>query len=237
MTDLLTLRGFRATLEEDLEKLSKATRCWAGYEPVPGKEPYSKGSCRPSGAARKKTAAQLKDPEGGLTAAGRRHYERSGGSRDLKPGVKKPESKMTTEDMKRKGSWARRFYGQSPLPPLKKPSGEPTRLALTAKAWGEPVPRNEGEARAIAAKGKRLLAKAEARDKSAAVERPVFRGFAKEVRKRLEKDEERAQDPLARHRRAGLYKLTSDERGSRTGYHRPPMSADKPTFATSEVRG
>lgn len=25
----------------------KKSRCWKGYEPVPGKEPYSKGSCRP----------------------------------------------------------------------------------------------------------------------------------------------------------------------------------------------
>ena len=24
----------------------KKTRCWRGYEPVPGKKPYSKGSCR-----------------------------------------------------------------------------------------------------------------------------------------------------------------------------------------------
>ena len=22
------------------------SRCWTGYEPVPGKKPYSKGSCR-----------------------------------------------------------------------------------------------------------------------------------------------------------------------------------------------
>ena len=22
------------------------TRCWTGYEPTPGKKPYSKGSCR-----------------------------------------------------------------------------------------------------------------------------------------------------------------------------------------------
>ena len=25
----------------------KKGRCWAGYEPTPGKKPYSKGSCRP----------------------------------------------------------------------------------------------------------------------------------------------------------------------------------------------
>ena len=24
----------------------KKTRCWTGYEPVPGKKAYSKGSCR-----------------------------------------------------------------------------------------------------------------------------------------------------------------------------------------------
>lgn len=103
----------------------------------------------------------LKDPKGGLTAAGRRHYERSGESKNLKPGVKKPVSEMSSEDMKRKGSWARRFYGRSSLPPLKKPNGEPTRLALTARAWGEPVPNTVGDAKRIAAKGTRLLEKAQ----------------------------------------------------------------------------
>lgn len=101
--------------------------------------------------------AKHKNPEGGLTEAGRRHFERSGESKDLKPGVKKPVDEMSPKDMKRKGSWARRFYGQNPLPPLKKPNGEPTRLALTAKAWGEPVPQTEADARRIAAKGTRLL--------------------------------------------------------------------------------
>ena len=36
-----------------LSKLSKG-RCWAGYEPVPGKEPYSDGSCRPADSKKKK---------------------------------------------------------------------------------------------------------------------------------------------------------------------------------------
>ena len=36
-----------------LYKLSKG-RCWAGYEPVPGKEPYSDGSCRPAGSKKNK---------------------------------------------------------------------------------------------------------------------------------------------------------------------------------------
>jgi hypothetical protein len=31
----------------------KAARCWAGYEPVPGKAPYSNDSCRPAGSKKK----------------------------------------------------------------------------------------------------------------------------------------------------------------------------------------
>jgi hypothetical protein len=29
----------------------KTSRCWTGYEPVPGKKPYTKGSCRKKKAA------------------------------------------------------------------------------------------------------------------------------------------------------------------------------------------
>lgn len=34
---------------------SKQARCWKGYEPVPGKEPYSEDSCRPVGSKKKKS--------------------------------------------------------------------------------------------------------------------------------------------------------------------------------------
>lgn len=34
--------------------LAKQARCWEGYEPVPGKEPYSEDSCRPKGSSKKK---------------------------------------------------------------------------------------------------------------------------------------------------------------------------------------
>ena len=100
----------------------------------------------------------LKDPKGGLTAMGRLQYRRKQGAY-LKPGVKRPVSKMTPEEMRRKGSWAVRFYGRrGPLPALRK-DGKPTRFALTAAAWGEPVPKTAKSARAIAAKGRRLLAR------------------------------------------------------------------------------
>ena len=99
-----------------------------------------------------------RDPEGGLTAAGRAQYQRKEGSH-LKPGVSKPESKMTPEEMKRKGSWAARFYGRKTLPPLRDGKGEPTRFALSAHAWGEKVPATESEARRIAERGRELLRK------------------------------------------------------------------------------
>lgn len=40
----------------DVKSLAKlaAGRCWAGYEPVPGKKPYSDDSCRPVGSKKKK---------------------------------------------------------------------------------------------------------------------------------------------------------------------------------------
>ena len=45
-----------------LSKLAKG-RCWEGYEPVPGKEPYSDGSCRPAGAKKKKKKSEKKKTE------------------------------------------------------------------------------------------------------------------------------------------------------------------------------
>ncbi|MGJ5181385.1 DUF6321 domain-containing protein [Bradyrhizobium oligotrophicum] len=114
-----------------------------------------------SGAARSKartSAAQQKDPRGGLTAAGRRAFAEREGAH-LKPGVTKKMSDMTAQEMRRKGSWAVRFYGRKPLPPLVDAKGRPTRLALSAHAWGEPVPRTVAAARRIAAKGERLLAR------------------------------------------------------------------------------
>jgi hypothetical protein len=109
--------------------------------------------------ARKHTRTPLKDPHGGLTVAGRADFRRRTGAR-LKPGVQKPVSKMTPDEMRRKGSWATRFYGRSgKLPSLKTKNGKPTRFALTAAAWGEPVPKTVAAARRIADKGRRLLAR------------------------------------------------------------------------------
>ena len=58
--------------------------------------------------------------------------------------------------MRRKGSFLTRFF-TNPSGPMTKPNGKPTRLALSANAWGEPVPKNRSDAARLAAKGRRLL--------------------------------------------------------------------------------
>lgn len=109
-----------------------------------------------TGSSGSSSAARTRDPEGGLTAAGRAEFARRDGAH-LKPGVRKPMREMTPEEMRRKGSWATRFYGRKRLPPLVDADGKPTRFALSAHAWGEPVPKTEAAARAIAARGRKLL--------------------------------------------------------------------------------
>ncbi len=101
-----------------------------------------------------KSSPKLKDPKGGLTAAGRKSFAKKDGSH-LKPGVKGAAD--TPEKMRRKGSFLRRHFA-NPRGPLKK-DGEPTRLALSAHAWGEPVPKTMADAKKLAAKGTALLKK------------------------------------------------------------------------------
>lgn len=105
--------------------------------------------------------SKYKDPEGGLTEAGRRKFEASGESKNLQPGVK--DSSPSGQRARRKGSFLTRFY-TNPSGPLVNDKGEPTRLALAANAWGEPVPRTRASAARLAAKGRNLLAKYKAEE-------------------------------------------------------------------------
>lgn len=94
-----------------------------------------------------------KDPKGGLTAAGRKFFAESEGLH-LRPGVKGPAD--TPEKMVRKGSFLRRHYAH-PRGPVVDENGQPTRQALQAAAWGEPVPHNEADEKKLAEKGAKLL--------------------------------------------------------------------------------
>ncbi len=69
---------------------------------------------------------------------------------------------MSPEEMGRKGSFLRRHYGRAKPLPLQDEEGKPTRHALQAHAWGEPVPKTQAAVDKLAAKGTRLLEKARA---------------------------------------------------------------------------
>lgn len=114
-----------------------------------------RSSTRSSSKSKKLPA---KDPKGGLTAAGRAAVKRKEGA-NLKPGVKGKAD--TPEKMKRKGSFLRRHYANLRGELVDK-HGKPTRLALQAHAWGEPVPRTKAAAKKLADKGTKLLEKYQA---------------------------------------------------------------------------
>ena len=122
----------------------------------PARKPADRQSASKTAAKNNATPASMpangKDPRGGLTAAGRAFYKKKKGA-NLKPGVSGPAD--TPEKMKRKGSFLTRHFTNPRGPMLK--DGEPTRLGLSAQAWGEPVPKTEAAAKRLAAKGRKLL--------------------------------------------------------------------------------
>ena len=71
----------------------------------------------------------------------------------LRPGVQGAAD--TPDKMVRKGSFLRRHFA-NPRGPMER-DGKPTRLALSAQAWGEPLPRTESDAKKLADKGHQLL--------------------------------------------------------------------------------
>lgn len=152
--------------------------CWDGYKQVgmkkgkggkmvPNCVPVDTKSdeqeCCPEEIELETKAAtkKLKNPKGGLTAAGRAHFKRKEGA-NLKPGVKGAAD--TPEKMRRKGSFLTRFF-TNPSGPMKDEKGRPTRLALSAAAWGESVPQDASDAAALAAKGRRMLERYENKKK------------------------------------------------------------------------
>ena len=102
-----------------------------------------------------------KNPKGGLSEAGRKAYNRSTGS-NLQPGVRGAAD--TPTKMRRKGSFLARMFSNPTGGAVK--DGKPTRRALSAAAWGEPVPKTEAAMAALAAKGRRMLEKYKAMKKN-----------------------------------------------------------------------
>ena len=90
----------------------------------------------------------------------------------LRPGVTGRAD--TPEKKVRKGSFLRRHFA-NPQGPMTDDNGEPTRLALSAHAWGEPVPHTPADVERLAAKGAELLDEyhADKGDKPKARRKPV----------------------------------------------------------------
>lgn len=143
----------------------KALPCWEGYVQVgmkKGKNGKMVPNCVPiekktetdeTEISEKSEKQKIRDPKGGLTAAGRAYFKRTEGA-NLKPGVKGAAN--TPEKMRRKGSFLTRFF-TNPSGPLVDEKGRATRLALSAAAWGERVPKNVEDAARLAEKGRNLL--------------------------------------------------------------------------------
>ena len=129
---------------------SKAATKTASRSPAAHKTSSSKAA--PSRDKAPAHDKKTKDPKGGLTEAGRKYFAKTEGSH-LRPGVQGPAD--TPDKQKRKGSFLRRHFA-NPRGPMEK-DGKPTRLALSAQAWGEPLPKTAADARKLAAKGKKLL--------------------------------------------------------------------------------
>lgn len=127
-------------------ELEKAARCWKGYEPVPGKAPYTDGSCRPIGSGKKKkkttekkSAAPAwqrsagKNEEGGLNEKGRKSYEREHGG-NLKAPVTQKNPKG--EAKKRQNSFCSRMCGMKEHETGSKTKKDPdSRINKSLRKW------------------------------------------------------------------------------------------------------
>lgn len=136
----------------------------------------------PATAAPKSMPVAGRNSKGGLTQIGRDFFAKRDGSH-LKPGVTGKAD--TPEKMLRKGSFLVRTFTH-PRGPMVDPKGQPTRLALSAHAWGEKVPTSVSQAHTLAAKGHTLLAKYHAaQEKNGTPKKPASNSGAKTAKKTL----------------------------------------------------
>ena len=87
-----------------------------------------------------------KNAKGGLNEAGRKSYERANPGSDLKPPVKSGDNPRRASVLARMGN----------MPGPMEKNGEPTRLALSLKAWGASSKADaKAKAAAISARNKK----------------------------------------------------------------------------------
>lgn len=136
------------------EKSNKKGRCWKGYKPTPGKEPYSKGSCMKESGYRilGKVLAEMlqeakspawqrsegKNPEGGLNAKGVASYRASNPGSKLKTAVTTKPSKLKkgSKSAKRRKSFCARMSGMKKRLTGAKTANDPdSRINKALRKW------------------------------------------------------------------------------------------------------
>lgn len=97
----------RAAQGRERKHLTPAQKASAKRNAKAAGRPYPQPGRQHAGRPQRKSVVSVsqtsKDPEGGLTAAGRAGFRRTQGA-NLKPGVTKPVREMTLEEMRRKGA-------------------------------------------------------------------------------------------------------------------------------------
>lgn len=85
-------------------EMMKAARCWSGYEPVPGKAPYSEDSCRPAGSKKKKPVEKKSAEELAAGKASVPEHEANEPTKQVKPKKTQTshEEKVITGDLGQK---------------------------------------------------------------------------------------------------------------------------------------
>jgi hypothetical protein len=124
------MKTFKSFLEE--------RRCWPGYKSVPGKKPFSPGSCVKEELDEESAAWQRKEgknPEGGLNRKGIESYRRENPGSKLQTAVTTKPSKLKpgSKAAKRRKSFCARMGGMPG--PMKDEKGRPTRKALSLRKW------------------------------------------------------------------------------------------------------
>lgn len=152
-----------------------------------------------------------RNPQGGLTQAGRDFFAKRDGSH-LKPGV--TGAADTPEKMLRKGSFLVRTFTH-PRGPMIDPKGQPTRLALSAHAWGEKVPKSVSEAHKLAAKGHQLLSKYHAQQEKSGFAKKAAGKGAPSTKKAAKKTPARSATKSAGFKTAGKFNPPAQKSATR----------------------
>jgi hypothetical protein len=119
-----------------------AERCWTGYKPVPGKKPYSKGSCTKEEIELDETAAwqrkEGKRESGGLNQKGVDSYRREHPGSKLKTAVTTKPSKLKKggKAAKRRKSFCARMSGMKKRLTSAKTANDPnSRINKSLRKW------------------------------------------------------------------------------------------------------